>query len=375
MASIWHWRVARTAPALAATLVLACAALPAARAQEVDTVTLKDGKSEGKIESEDFAGISVEMKGGAKRTYPWSDVVGVSYGSSPELAAALESYSAGRLDEALGLFAELEGGKPRPPVLQQALLHKAMIQERQGNASDALASWTALADTFPKGRYLRRASEGVVGGLLSEQRAADAGAALDKIAAGADGVAGFAAEVEILRGRVHEESGDMAAAEASYKAAEAAADASPAAKQEARLGQARCLSAGKKPEAEQLFRTLTREEAPAHVLAGAWNGLAAKWADEGRDRKDIERLYEALYGYLRGVVQYVPRAGEPTTEYQRALAGAAQCFRFISQLEKTPEKKRRYEELADEHLAQLRAEYPGSRFLEESAAATNSKPR
>lgn len=369
MSSIRPARMALRAPALAATLVLAWAGMPAARAQDVDTVTLKEGKSEGKIESEDFAGISVEMRGGAKRTYPWSDVVSVSYGSTPELATALESYTAGRLDEALGLLEELESGKPRPPVMQQVLLHKAMIQEREGKTDEALGSWTALLDTFPKGRYLRRASEGLVAGLLGQKRAAEATPALDKIAAGAEGVAGFGAEIDILRGRVHENLGDTAAAEASYKAAEAAADAAPAAKQEARLGQGRCLAlSGKKSEAEQIFRALSKEDAPPHVLAGAWNGLAAKWRDEGKDKKDIERLYEALYGYLRGVVQYAPRAGEPTLEYQCALAGAAQCFRYISQLERTPEKKRRYEELADEHLAQLRAEYPGSPYLEEPAS-------
>jgi tetratricopeptide (TPR) repeat protein len=375
MTSIGHSRAARLAPALAALLALAWA--PAAHAQqEADTVMLKDGKSEGKIESEDFAGISIELKGGAKRTFPWADVVGVTYGSSPELATALESYSAQRLDEALTQLEEIQGNKPRPPVLQQVLLHKAMIYEREGKSAEALATWNELLSTFPKGRYLRRASEGLVNGLLGLERAAEAVPELDKIAAGAEGVPGFAAEIEVLRGRVHEDQGDAAAAEKSYKAAEAAADASPSTKQEARVGLARCLAqGGKKAEAEQLFRGLTREEAPPHVLAGAWNGLAAKWAEEGREKKDIERLYEALYGYLRGVVQYAPRAGEPTVEYERALAGAARCFRFISQLERSPEKKRRYDQLADEHLAQLRTEFPGSPFLAEATTSSEPKPR
>jgi len=304
------------------------------------------------------------MKGGAKRTFPWSDVVAVTYGSTPELATAIEAFNAGRLDEALTQFQELRGGKPRPPVLQQILLHQAMIHERQGHADEALKSWTELLTSFPKGHYLRRAADGVVGGLLAAGRGAEALPELDKIATGAQGVPGFAAEVDVLRGRVHLEQNDAAAAETSYKAAEAAADAPASAKQEARLGLGRCLAlGGKKSDAEQVFRALSKEDAPPYVLAGAWNGLAAKWAEEGRAKPDIERLYEALYGYLRGVVQYVPRAGEPTQEYQRALAGAAECFRFISQLEKSPEKKRRYDQLADEHIAQLRAEYPNSPYL------------
>ena len=357
-------RASRLAPALLSIAALAWVTAPAARAQETDVVTLKDGKSEGKIESEDFAGISVEMKGGAKRTYPWTDVVAVTYGSTPELATAIETFTGGRLDEALAQFEELRGAKPRPPVLQQILLHEAMIHERQGKAEDALKSWTELLTSFPKGRYLRRAADGVVGGLLGANRAAEALSELDKIATGAQGVPGFAAEVDVLRGRVHEAQNDAAAAEASYKAAEAAADAPTSAKQEARLGLGRCLAlGGKKAEAETIFRALTKEDAPPYVLAGAWNGLAAKWRDEGKAKPDIERLYEALYGYLRGVVQYVPRAGEPTLEYQCALAGAAECFTYISQLEKTPEKKRRYAQLAEEHTAQLRAEYPNSPYL------------
>ncbi len=364
MASIQRARVGPIG--IAAILALASAwAPPASAQQERDTVALKDGKSEsGKIQSEDFAGLTLELRGGATRTFTWDKVASVDYASEPELGPAIEAFSAGQLEDALAQFTELAENKPRPPVQQQVQLHLALIHERLGQADEALAAWRELLSTFPKGRYLSRAAEGLVWNLLSRKLPAEADTELEKIASGSQGLAGFSGEVELLRGIVREAQNDAAGAKASYQAAESAADASTAVKQEARLGTARCLVLeGKKSEAEQIFRQLTREDAPPAVLAGAWNGIAALWADEGKAKRDQERLYEALYGYLRGVVQYAPRAGEPSAEFERSLAGAASCFRFLSQLEKTPEKKRRYEDRAIDILAQLRREFPGSPYL------------
>ncbi len=374
MASIARARVAtgRAAATLslvsraAASLTLACALAPLAAAQqERDTVALKDGKSEtGKVQSEDYSGLTLELRGGATRTFTWDKVAGVDYASEPELGPALEAFAAGQLEDALAQFGELAGSK-RPPVAQQVQLHLALIHERLGQADEALAAWRELLATFPKGRYLSRAAQGVVWNLLSRKQPAEAEAEIAKIAAGTEGLAGFAGEGELLRGRVRESQNDAAGAQKSYQAAESAPDAPAAVKQEARLGQARSLALeGKKSEAEAIFKQLTKEDAPSAVLAGAWNGIAALWADDGKAKRDKERLYDALYGYLRGVVQYSPRAREPSAELERSLAGAARCFRFLSQLEQTPEKKRRYEDLASEHLAQLRRDFPSSPYLE-----------
>jgi hypothetical protein len=84
---------------------------------------------------------------------------------------------------------------------------------------------------------------------------------------------------------------------------------------------------------------------------------------EGREKRDAGVLMDALYMYLRGVVQYGPSAGESTYEYERALAGAAECFNNLSQVESNKELKARYARNRDERRAQLQKEFPNSPFL------------
>src|SRR5688572_23715089 len=80
------------------SFLLLCGAFsaPASGQQEPDQVRLKDGKSEsGKIASEDLGGLTLELRGGASRNFPWSAVVNVDYASTPELAVAAEAFAAG----------------------------------------------------------------------------------------------------------------------------------------------------------------------------------------------------------------------------------------------------------------------------------------
>ena len=71
----------------------------------------------------------------------------------------------------------------------------------------------------------------------------------------------------------------------------------------------------------------------------------------------------ALFAYLRSSVQYLPLPGEPTREYERALAGSARCFQYVADLEQKPERKELYTSRSRARIEQLRREYPESEFL------------
>src|SRR5262249_37000623 len=145
-----------------------------------------------------------------------------------------------------------------------------------------------------------------------------------------------------------------------YDEAQKAPGAPPTTALEAQLGLARCLQqeSGKAGEAEQQFRKLVTEDAPNAVLAGAWNGIGDITLAAGYAKKDQEKILDALYAYLRGVVQYTPAPGEATNEYERALAGTAKCFEFISQLETRTERKRPFLERANERRGGAQGRVP-----------------
>jgi hypothetical protein len=134
------------------------------------------------------------------------------------------------------------------------------------------------------------------------------------------------------------------------------------------LGQARCAVAlNRKSEAEAMYRKLVGEDAPNLILAGAWNGLADLLKEEARKGKDgkgdQEKVLDALYAYLRGVVQYAPVPGESTDEYERALAGSRDCFKFMSDLETKQELKKLYKDRSVERGEVLKKEYPNSPYV------------
>jgi uncharacterized protein (DUF1499 family) len=63
------------------------------------------------------------------------------------------------------------------------------------------------------------------------------------------------------------------------------------------------------------------------------------------------------------VVQYVPARGEPTAEYERALASSSQCFKFIADLEQKADRKRSFLDRSQQRMEQLRKEFPSSPYL------------
>jgi hypothetical protein len=249
-------------------------------------------------------------------------------------------------------------------IVQQALFHLAYALQRMGKAGDADARYAKLLQDFPKGRYLRQAAENLLELRLAANDVPGAQSLLASVSEGAKGVEGIEPLIGLLEARLLEGQGKNSEAGQRFAAVEATAGASPGIVQEARLGRARVLlRENKGAEAEPMFRALITESSLARVQSGAWNGLGELQAADGRAKKNAERILDALYAYLRSVVQYKPLPGESTEEYERALAGAATCFKYLSELEQNPEKKKLHRDRERERLEQLQLEYPSSSFL------------
>jgi tetratricopeptide (TPR) repeat protein len=337
-----------------------------------DNVPLKDGKTEsGKIKSEDYGGLVIDNKG--DKTILWPDIRadGITYAGSPAFQSAKEQFESGKLDEALAAFEELKGDKKlRPVLMQHTLYYYSFIKQRQGKFDDALAGYKELLTQFPKSRYLLEVGEHMVQAYISKKDVAGASKALDQLSGDAmtAGVEpGFSSAINVLKGRVLEEQKKWSEAQAAYAIAEKAAGVSPTVVAQAVLGQARCLVAlGKKPEAEAMYRKLTTQDGPSVVMSGAWNGLGDLIIEETlkAPKPDPEKILDGLYCYLRGVVQYSPLPGEPTNEYERALAGSSKAFDYLAQLDAKPENKQLYKQRAQERINQLRKEFPNSPYLQ-----------
>lgn len=355
--------------AFAATLALFAfgASSGVALAQEKDTINFKDGKSDtGLVKSEEYSGITFNPAKGAARTVEWKDVApnGITYGGSVEYQSAKDAFDANKLQDAAKGFEELLGdAKLRAVLKQNAEYFVATIRMRGGEYDKAIEMYKKLAADFPKSRWLMEIGEGLVACHVAKKDVAGAGKALDELSAAATSAgveAGFNSAVNVLKGKVFEEQQKFPEAQAAYGVAEKATGVPVQIAQQARLGMARCLVAlNKKPDAEAAFRKLVAEDAPNAVLAGAWNGLGDLTVESARAaQNDPDKLLDAVYCYLRGVVQYAPVPGESIVEYKRALKGAADVFRYISQVEKNADRKKMYAERARERDEQFKKEFP-----------------
>ena len=358
-----HRMPARTlGTSIAALLVL----VPLSRAQETDSVILRDGNTElGKILAEDYAGVSFQPEQGSKKVVAWDDVRALDYFDAPEeLTSGLATLAAGNAEAALELLEIVIATEGlRPMIAQQASFHAAFAEQRLGRTKQAIERYEKLLATAPKGRYLRMVGENLLDLHLLTGNVQGARAALDKLIQGAQGLEGGEPLVQLLEGRLLELQGKFAEAAERYGAAEGLAGP-PAILQEGKLGRARMLlRQNKAAEAEALLRALIAESASSRVQSGAWNGVGEIQSTEGRAKKDGERILEGLYAYLRTVVQYKPLPGESTEEYERALLGASTCFEYLSQLEQNPERKKLLRERHRDRLEQLQREYPASIFL------------
>ena len=351
---------------LALPLVLGALSSPAA-AQDKDTVQLKDGTSDtGLVKGEEYGGVSFQPAKGGARTILWSELApnGITYANAPDYQSAREDFDKGALPEAMAKFDELLGDtKLRGVIKQNAQFFKAMIHQRQGEYDQAIEGYKALVADFPKSRWLMEVGENLVLCYVAKKDVPGAGKALDELSSGATSAgveAGFNSSVNVLKGRLFEEQGKFPEAQAAYGVVEKASGVPSSVVQQAKLGQGRCLVAlNKKPEAEAIFRKLVTEDAPNPVMAGAWNGIGDLMLEEARKGSaDSEKLFDVLFCYLRGAVQYTPLTGESRTEYKRACKGTADVFKFIGQVEKNADRKRLYLQRATEREEQFKKEFP-----------------
>jgi tetratricopeptide (TPR) repeat protein len=351
---------------VAGALCFAPTAAAQAKKSDKDTVQLKGGKAEaGKIQSEEYAGVALEIKPGQTKTIPWTDVAGIDYANAGAFPDAIEALNSGKLDEALTQLNGLKsGGKLRPPLQQQVQYNLGLVLQRLGKFEEAAAAYKELFETFPKGRYLRMAGENWVTSMLAKDNVNGAEDALSKITLAAQGLQGADFDINMIKGRVLEAKKSFADARNAYDAAAKAAPANSTAAQEAQLGKARCLvGEGKKGDADPILQELKKTGTSNVVLAGAWNTLGEVATEEGRSKRNSEMLIDALYMHLRGIVQYLPLPGEPTNEYERALFDAAQVCKSISELETNAERKKLYKDRSETNLATLKKAFPNSLYL------------
>lgn len=343
---------------------------PTAPQQKEDVVKKKDGTEEsGRIKAEEYGGLQLDPAKGSAHTLPWNEVASVSYQNGEEFEAARDLANQGRYDDALAALTAMlkPEAKLRSVIKQHVLFQVASAQLRLGKPDAALEAYKALLKDFPKSKYLPDVADGMVVAYGAKGDLEGAKKALEDLNNGAvtAGVeSNFSAVVAVQRGRILERQKKWSDAFSAYNAAITTSGVTAFAAQLARLGQGRCqIEQNKTSDAEALFRKLTSEDAPNMVLAGAWNGLADITKADGRTKRDASILLDALYMYLRGVVQYGPVPGESTSEYERALAGAAECFGYLSDVESNKELKARYAQNREARKAQLAKEFPGSPYL------------
>lgn len=352
-------------------LVLGFASVAGAQDETiVDQVILDEGKRiEGTIELEDYDGISLSgVEGKKKQRSPWGAVVSVHYGDGQTLTEAIDAFAGGRFEECLDLLEQLFASDPpaRPVILQQARFFQGLSLVRLGELDSALATFEKLVAEYPQGRYLRRAAEEVVGCHLAKNDPDGASAALDALIPKVTAQGPFQTEVSLVRAHLREVAGAHAEARALYQEVAGASGVSEAAVEQAELGVARTLLLeGSRAEAADLLRGLTTEAHTDLVLAGTWNGLGDLWREDGRQAKNQDRLLDAAFAYLRGVLLHPPEPGEPTTEHEHALGGVALVYKYLFELEQNPERKRINKDRFAERRAILLRDYPSSRWLQD----------
>lgn len=334
-----------------------------------DVVSLADGKEKtGRIKTEEFTQLTIEVKAGQDETVPWSDVKNVEYGSTPELANAIATFRNGKWDDAIAAFEEILSDKKVKPVAQQvALYHVAAALQNKGQVPEAIEAYKRLFEAFPKSRYLRQGGEALSNLYVAAGDFTNATASLDRLGQAAPDVTEFKPHLALLKGRVLEMDGKRTAnAREAYDAAEKGAGSNTTLLQEAQIGKARCLLAeGKFSEAEPIFRKLTTEKASSAVLAGAWNGIGAIYYEDGAKQRQPDRLSEAAICFVRGYSVYAPLPGESTAEYERALFGAARSFKGAWEMEKNVERKKVNLDRFNKALEQLKREFPASVYVKQ----------
>ncbi len=336
-------------------LVLALAT-SSAQAQS-DIVRTKDGQSyAGKIKSEEYTGITIEPAKKKPVTLQWKMVDSITYGGVPALENVEKSLSSGNNEEAIANLKVLEADKKKGPIVRQRVLFLlASTLYRVGKVDEANPIADTLRSEFASGHYVVDIARAGVDALLAKKDAAGAQAMVEKITR--DGKAanlpnGFDVEMKLLGAVVSVAAGKLDTALSTYRSIATGADVDSALVAEAELGAADCQKAtGKLDEAEGAYKKIVRVDTPPRVRLKAWNSLGEILLERGRSKKNQDTLLDAAFAFMRGVIVYAPAAEESGAEYARAMKGAADAFKLLSDLESDPDVKALYKQRAAEREA------------------------
>jgi len=337
-----------------------------------DTVRLRNGTVEsGRVEAENYDALQFKAKKGKEERVlklAWNDVTELTYGSAPDYHQAVSQLSTGNVGAALPRLQGLVAGTTLRKEMRPAAMYQlASGQMRAGQYAEAAATLLELVKTNAKSRYLLPATRALVECHLALGNVEAGGEAIEAAFAAATeaGVdANQATAFDYFRGLLLEAKKDYAAAKARYQTATRSDNGAIPIGLMARLGLARCdRAAGHVDEARTAFRSIIDQGQGNEVLAGAWNGLGDIALQDGIKARSAEKVTDALFMHLRGVVVHAPAPGEGTAEYEHALAGAAEAFRQLGELETDEALKKQQALRSRQRLDQLRKEFPHSSYL------------
>lgn len=352
--------------------VLTTALAPFALAQ--DTVRLRSGATEtGKVESEDFDALKLKVKKEKEKneqtiSIPWDNVADINYSGAADYTKALVLLNTGQSTAAIPLLkGVLASAGLRKEMRPAVAFQLGSAQMRNGAFADASATFLDLLKTGAKTRYLIPATRSLVEIALTTNDP-NAGTTSVDTAIAAAKEAGVPVTnlvaFDYFRGLLNEAKNDLVNARVSFQAASRGEGPAATIADMAKLGIARVeMASGKVEEARNAYRGLVDKGRGNEVLAGAWNGLAKIALADAVKAKNAEKINDALFMYLRGVVQFAPAPGEGTGEYERALAGAAEAFKSLSDIENDENLKKENANRSRARLDQLKKEFPYSVHL------------
>ena len=337
-----------------------------------DKVKLRNGTvEEGRIESEEYDALVIKAKKGKDEKVvrlKWDEVADVNYGGVVEYNQAVSQITSGNYAAAVSKLEALAASANfRKELKPLVTLQLAQTQQRMGKFNEAATALTELVKNNPKSRYIVPAAQAITDCYVALGDPATGTAAIDAVSkAATDGGVDqlFLGVFDYFRGRLKEAQKDLVGAKVKYQAA-AGARIPASWTAMAKLGLARCEHAeGRSAEAQNQYRALIDlADVGNEVVAGAWNGLADIVSQDATKAKNAEKLTEALFMYLRGVVEFGPAPGEGTGEYERSLANASRVFHQLSELETDDARKKTNAQRSKQRLDQLRKEFPSSIHL------------
>ncbi len=346
--------------------------------QEKDTVRVKkDPKpKEVSILEENYKGVTYSLGAGGKTVLLWKEIESIDYSSRPkELTQAIAQIKRGDSQEALAALRNFKSQQSlRPIYRQQALFYLAQAAETSNppHLDEAITNYRDLLKEFKQSRFLGKANAGIVTCLIATKKYDEATKAIE--AARQEATAAklddeLLRELDLLGCGLLENQGKFVEAANAYdKLAAAVTTANSDLATLAKIGSARCLvKKGDDPSKARAVFTDAIQKADENsspvVLAAAWNGLGEIQLAEGRKEKKVDKIQEALYSFLRGVVLYFPGENDRTSEFERSLYYTSEAFRSLAEQSKEEEQKKLYQQRASEKLKDLESRFPLSSFL------------